>query len=144
MGTVEINYLAVLLAGLSSMVVGSVWYAKGVFGNTWSKLAKVDLDKKPEPAQMAYMMGGTIIVSLITAFVLAHFSYLAFQFYADDYSFLSTTLITAFWAWLGFTAARFFTHDAFEVRRKKLTLLNISHELVTVLVMALIIGAMGV
>ena len=31
---VEVNYLAVLLAAASSMVVGSIWYAKPVFGNT--------------------------------------------------------------------------------------------------------------
>lgn len=142
--SVEINFIAVLLAGLSTMVVGSIWYAKGVFGKTWAKLAKVDMDKKPEPAQMAYMMGGTLVVSLITAFVLAHFSYLAHQFYMQDYSFLVATLTTAFWAWLGFTAGRIFTHDAFEGRRKKLTILNVSHELVTFLVMGLIIGLMGV
>jgi hypothetical protein len=52
--------------------------------------------------------------------------------------------MTAFWAWLGFTASRIITHDAFEGRRKKLTLLTISHELVTFMVMGLIIGLMGV
>jgi hypothetical protein len=42
--------------------------------------------------------------------------------------------------WAGFTAARFITHDAFEGRPTSLTVLNIGHELVTVLIMALIIG----
>ena len=42
--------------------------------------------------------------------------------------------------WAGFTAARFITHDAFEGRPTSLTVLNIAHELVTVLIMALIIG----
>jgi shikimate 5-dehydrogenase len=40
----------------------------------------------------------------------------------------------------GFIAARFITHDAFDRRPRGLTILNIAHELVTVLVMALIIG----
>ena len=40
----------------------------------------------------------------------------------------------------GFTASRFITHDAFEGRPAALTVMNIAHELVTVLVMAVIIG----
>ncbi|MET1156149.1 MAG: DUF1761 domain-containing protein, partial [Arthrobacter sp.] len=44
----------------------------------------------------------------------------------------------------GFTAARFVTHDAFEGRPAGLTVLNIVHELVTFLVMALIIGLFGI
>lgn len=138
---IEVNYLAVFLAAASTMVVGSIWYAKGVFGTVWSKLAHVDLNKKPAPAEMVYMMGGTFLVSLVTAYVLAHVAFLSNNFFQN--SFLQDTLTTAFWVWLGFTAARFFTHDAFEGRRKKLTLLNISHELVTFMVMGLIIGLMA-
>jgi len=141
---VEINFIAVLLAGISSMVVGSIWYAKPVFGKTWSKLANVDMDRKLTSVNTIYTMGGTLLVSLLTAFVLAHFSYLASQFYAQDYSFLVTSITTAFWAWLGFTAARVFTHDAFEGRRKKLTLITVSHEFVTLIVMGIIIGLLGV
>ena len=55
-------------------------------------------------------------------------------------SFLQDALTTAFWLWLGITAARFITHDAFEGRPPKLTILNVSHEFVTFMVMALIIG----
>ncbi len=45
---------------------------------------------------------------------------------------------------LGFTAARFITHDAFEERPAKLTVKNIGNELVTLLLMGLIIGLIGV
>ena len=51
-----------------------------------------------------------------------------------------TILAAAVTLWAGFTAARFITHDAFEGRSTRLTTLNIAHELVTVVVMALIIG----
>lgn len=134
---VEVNYLAVLLAGASSMVVGSIWYAESVFGKTWQKLAKVKIGDQG----MAYPLGITALVSLVTAFVLAHVIYLSNTFFGN--SFLQDSLTTAFWLWLGFVAARFITHDAFEHRRKKLTLMNISHELVTLLVMGLIIGLFG-
>lgn len=138
---VEVNYLAIFLAGLSSMVVGSIWYSKGVFGSIWAKLAKVDMNKKPTTPQMLYLMGGTLVASLITAYVLAHVIFLSHNYFEN--SFLQDSLSTAFWVWLGFTAARVFTHDAFEGRRKKLTLLTVSHELVTFMVMGLVIGLLS-
>lgn len=133
---VEVSYLAVVLAAISSMVVGSVWYARPVFGNLWIKLAKPNMNMSK--SQSAYAIGVTFLVSLITAYVLAHVTYLSNAYFGN--SFLYDALTTAFWLWLGLTAARFITHDAFEGRRKKLTLLNIAHELVTLLIMALLIG----
>ncbi len=141
--TVDINNWAVLLAALSSMVVGSLWYMPATFGKAWQKYTGVDAEKMRKGqsgGQMAWMYGSVFVASLVTAYVLAHVAFLAHNFFAG--SFLSDTLQTAFWLWLGFTAARVYVHDTFEARRKKLTLLTTSHELVTVLVMALIIGAM--
>jgi hypothetical protein len=80
----------------------------------------------------------TIIVSSITAFVLAHAAYIAHIFFGN--SFLQDSVMTAFWLWLGFTAARISTHDAFEQRPWRLTALNISYELITILIMGVIIG----
>lgn len=137
---VSINFLAVVLAMLSSMVVGSIWYARSVFGDTWIKLAKIDMSK--DGGSVVKPIVTTMVVSLITAYVLAHVSFLANQFFGN--SFLQDSLNTAFWMWLGFTAARFVTHDAFEGRPAKLTVLNISNELVTFMAMGLVIGLMGV
>ena len=139
---VGINYWAVFLAAVSSMVVGAVWYLPNVFGKSWAKLAGIKMDKKVSQSQMAPMYILTFIGSLITAYVLAHVSFIANQFFKN--SFFQDTLMTAFWLWLGFTAVRLMVHDLFEGRRKMLTVLNGLHELVTVMVMAFIIGLMGV
>ena len=136
---VEVNYLAVVLAMVSSMVVGSVWYTPSVFGKMWGKLAKVDMKKPASSAAKPIVI--TMIVSLITAYVLAHVAYLSHRFFG--HSFLQDTLNTAFWLWLGFTAARFITHDVFEGRPAKLTILNCAHEFVTIMVMGFIIGLVG-
>lgn len=135
---VEVNWLAVLLATASTMVVGSIWYTPKVFGNTWMKLAKVDRKKAEANGMKPIVI--TIVVSFISAYVLAHVAFLSNSFFAN--SFLQDTLTTGFWLWLGFIAARMITHDAFEGRPAKLTWLNVAHELVTVMVMALIIGLM--
>lgn len=132
----EINYWAVLLAMLSSMVVGTVWYSPKVFGTRWSKLAKVDMDKPASAAVMPIIT--TVLVSFITAWVLAGATSIAWHFYGGSY--FVSAVVTSVALWAGFTAARFITHDAFEGRPTNLTLMNIAHELVTVLVMAIIIG----
>lgn len=138
---ISVNYLAVLIAAASTMIVGSVWYAPKVFGNTWMKLAHIDPNKKTPGAEMAMLLGGAFVASLITAFALAYFTSLANK--AGDSDFLRNALLVGFLGWIGFTAARIYMHDSFEGRRKKLTLLNASHEFVTTMIMALIIGLMG-
>ncbi|HVI68964.1 MAG TPA: DUF1761 domain-containing protein [Magnetospirillaceae bacterium] len=132
---IQVNWLAVVLATLSSMVVGAIWYARPVFGNMWIKLAKVDMKKNKGVGPAMFV---TLVVSFLTAFVLAHVSFLSNKYFG--HSFLQDAITTAFWAWLGFTAARFITHDAFEGRPHALTVLNCAHELVTLVIMGVIIG----
>ena len=141
---VDVNYLAVFLAAVSSMVVGSLWYMPGVFGKAWMKMTGITMDKNKGMSAGAttWMYGSVFVASLVTAYVLAHVTFLSHRYFGN--SLLQDALSTAFWLWLGFVAARFVTHDAFEGRRKKLTLLNLGNELVTLLVMGLVIGAMGV
>ena len=133
---VQVNWLAVTLATLSSMVVGSIWYSRRVLGTAWIKLAKVNEKTMQKGAGAAIAI--TAVVSFLTAYILAHVSFLSNSFF--HHSFLQDALATAFWLWLGLTAARIITHDVFEHRPWKLTLLTISHEFVTLMVMAAIIG----
>ena len=137
---VEVNFLAVFLAMLSSLVVGSVWYARSVFGTEWGKLAKVDMSK--DRGSVFKPIAVTIIVSLITAYILAHVTFLSNTYFGN--TFLQDALTTGFWMWLGFVAARIITHDAFEERPVKLTAINLGNEFATIMLMALIIGILGV
>lgn len=132
----EINYWAVILATLSSMVVGSIWYTPKVFGNLWMRLSGVTPSGRASDAVMPIVV--TVLVSFITAWVLAGSAAISWHFYSG--SFFWNAVLTAAILWAGFTAARFITHDAFDKRPANLTILNISHELVTVIVMAIIIG----
>lgn len=133
---VDVNYLAVLLAAVSSMVVGSIWYAPKVFGNTWKHLAAADAKSKMgSPRSLAIAFVG----SLLTAYILAHMIFLVHKYFgAHNYMFDAVT--TALWLWLGFTAVRFIVHDVFEARPTKLTLLNIANEFVTIIIMGAVIG----
>lgn len=137
--SVDVNWLAVVLATVSSMVVGGIWYAEGVFGKVWRGLA--DLDKKKMDSAAPRALTIAVMSSFVMAYVLAHVTFLSHSFFGN--SFLQDALMTAFWMWLGFQGVRVVMHDAFEQRRKKLTLINMGNDFVTIMVMGLIIGLMG-
>lgn len=133
---VQVSWLAVLLAAVSSMVVGMIWYAKPVFGASWMKLVKLDEKKAKEGSMQAIAVA--FAMSLITAYVLAHVTYLSHSFFGNSY--MQDALTTAFWLWLGISAARVFTHDAFEQRPMVLSVMTAGNQLATLLGMGLIIG----
>lgn len=133
---VEVNYWAVLLAGLSSMAVGSAWYSKKLFGDQWAKMVGLDEEKANQGAVVALTL--TALISFVTAYVLAHVIFLTHDYFQGSY--VWNALQTGFWLWLGLTAGRMLTHDLFEGRRKKLSLINLGNEFVTIMLMALIIG----
>ncbi len=135
----EINLWAVLLATASTMLVGSIWYSPRVLGARWMALAAIDRDRVASRGAIPIVV--TVVVSFVTAWVLAGATWIAHSFY--DGAFLTDALLTGVFLWAGFTAARMVTHDAFEARPTVLTVMNIAHELVTVLVMSLIIGLLG-
>lgn len=138
---VAVNHLAVVLAALSTMAVGSLWYSPAGFYKLWARLAGVKPGAEPQGLHMYLLFGSVFVASLLMAYVLAVMAFLVNQFFQN--SFFQDTIGTAFWLWLGFVATRFYVHDAFEGRDRRLTMLNGAHELVTLLVMALIIGLMG-
>lgn len=137
---VEVNWWAVILATASSMVVGSIWYARSVFGNVWIKLTNIDEKKMGQGVAKSMVI--TIVASFLTAYVLAHVSFLSHKFFGN--SFIWDAMSTAFWLWLGLTAARLVVHDVFEHRPTALTVLNVAHEFVTLMVMGAVIGWLGV
>jgi hypothetical protein len=136
----QVNFWAVLLATASTMLIGSLWYTPKVFGGYWMAQAKVNRDTAASRGILPILV--TVAVSFVTALVLAGATTIAHQFYQG--SFLTDALVTSAVLWAGFTAARMITHDAFEARPAGLTAVNVAHELVTVLVMAAIIGIIGV
>lgn len=109
-----------------------------MLGSYWMRLARITPTGTLIDAVKPILV--TLVVSFISAWVLAGAVYIAWSFYGS--SFLVNSLVTGLVLWAGFTAARFITHDAFDNRLRGLTVLNVSHELVTIVVMALIIGVL--
>jgi len=134
---VAINYWAVLVSGLSSMVLGFIWYSPIVFGEVWMKLSgfsKRNMEAMNKSA-MAKMYGLNLIAAFVTAYVLAHFIGLFGSSTAAE------GVETAFWIWLGFIAPIMFGSVLWEQKPVKLYLINVSYQLVMVGIMGMILAS---
>jgi hypothetical protein len=67
----SINYLAVLIAALSSFMIGGLWYSV-FFAKAWMK-ENGFTDESLKNSNMMMIFGGSFILSLIISFVLVLF-----------------------------------------------------------------------
>ena len=65
----EINFLAVLVAVLSSFVVGFVWYNPKVFGTIWMNETGMT-EEKAKQGNMAKIFGLTFVFAFMLAFMM--------------------------------------------------------------------------
>lgn len=134
----EIDWLGAALAVVAGMVVAGVWFSKIGFGIVWWKLTGItpEQSKKASRRNMIQLL----IANSVTAAGLAVGIEIASAAF-DDYS-VWLALLVGLLAWLTFSATTLLQHNAFELKAPKLTLINISYQLVLFLVMALVIGWM--
>ena len=62
----SINWLAVLVAGISSFVVGGIWYSPGLFGKAWMKDNNLT-EESVKQGNKGKIFGWTFIFSLVMA-----------------------------------------------------------------------------
>ncbi len=125
-----INYLAVLVAAVASMVIGYVWYHPAVFGKQWMKaMGKSEAQLKKEAQSKPYMYPVMFLASLVMSYVLAHV-----VFYTESITFADGAL-AGFWSWLGFVVTTAITDVLFENKSRELYMLKMGYHLVTMVVM---------
>ncbi len=126
---VEINYLAVLVAGVINMVVGFLWYGP-LFGKIWLPLSGHTPESmeaaKQKPMTMSYVIA--TIGALVMAYVLAH---VLATYNADT---ISLGFQGAFWLWLGFIATVMLGKVLWEGKSWKLWCLDSAYYLVVLLI----------
>lgn len=131
----DINFIAVIVAGLANTIIGALWFnAPFLFNAGW--LEGIGKTSEEIAAQASPLKPLSALVgALVTAFVLAVF--------------LNTMGITALvdgalaglLAGVALSAVPAATKDTFEGRPLSLTLINAGHDLVIFTVMGAIIGA---
>lgn len=65
----KINFLALLAAAASSMVVGFIWYNPKVFGNAWMR-ASGTTEEKMKGANMAMIFGLSFFYAFLISFII--------------------------------------------------------------------------
>lgn len=149
---VPINYWAVLVAGLAGVVVGAIWYGP-LFGKAWMAASGIPREKleamKQKGMANAYLV--TTILSLVSAYVLAHMVYYVGVATAapgigiadvGDYTKALASLgaASAFWLWLGFMVPILAGNVLWEGKSPKLFILNAAHYLVSLGIMGIILA----
>jgi uncharacterized protein DUF1761 len=59
----DVNWLAVLVAGVAWWILGAIWFARPVFGTVWAKAAGVTVTEGQRPGP------GAIIVPLVVGLI---------------------------------------------------------------------------
>ena len=130
----EINYIAVLLAALATMILGALWYSKLLFGSTWMRLiGRTEEEIRQSGTYRAYFF--MTITAIIMAFVLAMIFDLTGTLTVVD------AVQNAFWLWLGFIATSTLSTVLYENRSPQLYWIFASYQLVAMIIMGLIIVA---
>lgn len=129
----EINWLAVALCGVSSLVLGGIWYSPALFAKVWQREAGLS-DEQAKSGNMAMIFGGTFVLSLIAAAVFA-------MFLGNQMS-LGAATAAGFSAGLCWVAASYGINYLFERRSLKLWLINGGYHTLQFTLFGLILGWM--
>jgi len=130
----ELNYLAILLAALSTFLLGGLWYSPAAFGKAWMKengFTEEDLKK----GSMLKIFGLAFVLALISAINLAMF--------LGPEKEVSMGAAYGFAAGFGWVATFVGTHYLFERKSFKLFLINAGYSVVALTIMGVIIVAMN-
>ncbi len=128
-----VNLIAVLAAGIASMVIGFLWFGP-LFGKIWMNmmgLKQSDMKKMKTGMQMGYV--GQFVASLVMAWVMG------MLITTTNATSLIAGLMVGFWGWLGFVATTTLGGVLWENKPVKLYLFNNAHLLLNALVMAAIL-----
>lgn len=129
----NLNYLAIIVAALSTFVVGSLWYSSFLFGKKWMELNGFTEESLKSGRSMPVVFGGSFIASLLAAFALAMF--------------LGTAGTLGFGIFAGFMIAVFWISTSrlnnllFEQGNLTLFFIHSGYDLITYIIMGAIIGA---
>jgi len=133
----HLNWLAVIAAALSTMVIGFIWYSPLLFAKPWTKEMGYDFNDKAKMDEMRKSAGpayfGSLIAGFVSAFILALF------FHWLRVQELHFGLLVGFHIWLGFVATVQFTSALFTKQSMKLFAINTGFQLVCYLAMSTIL-----
>jgi hypothetical protein len=134
----HLNWLAILVAAVSTMILGFLWYSPLLFAKPWMREMGYDPSDKAKTQEMQKSAGpayaGSFVASVISAFTLA------LIFHAMRLDSLHHGLMASFHIWLGFVATVQFTGALFAKQSMKLFAINTGYQLACYLAMGAVLA----
>jgi hypothetical protein len=137
---VPINWLAILVASIINMGLGTLWYGP-LFGKPWMAMTGVRMDAVPAGERNKAMWKSMVIafvLALVSNYVLAHI--IAFGDAYTGATGVAGGLAGGFWAWLGFMLIATSGVYLWESKPLKLWAIYAGYYLVLLLINGALIG----
>lgn len=129
----EVNIWGMLLGGVSSMVIGTIYYADRVTGKRWKQLGNIDVKQfeKQFPKTAPLLFVG----ALLTAFIVGVIDCFYEKFYVANWT--TSALMAALIVW-SVVAINMAIHGLMEQRPFGYTLINIGNRFCSIVAMGLV------
>jgi hypothetical protein len=128
----QLNIWAVLVAALSTFMIGGLWYSPAVFGKAWMR-ENGFTEESMKNGNMVKIFGLAFVLGLIAAVNLAMF--------LGPNETIANGALYGFLAGFGWVATFVGTHYLFERKSFTLFLINAGYSVVALTVMGVIIAA---
>jgi hypothetical protein len=136
----SINWLAVIVCVVVSMISGSIWYnPKTFFPIWWKGIGKTGEDTPGGKGSMTVMWGLTVLGSFVQA-VFMSLAVIAMGKLSGSATLVSG-LTTGFLIWLGFIAPTYLVNKLFAGHGFKVWAIEVGNHLVNFLLFGAILGA---
>jgi hypothetical protein len=130
----EVNWIAVGLCAVSSLVLGAIWYSPALFARQWQTAAGLS-EEQADSGNMGLIFGLAFLLSLVAAAVFA-------MFLGTEMS-LGAATAAGFAAGLCWVAASYGINYLFERRPMRLWLINGGYHTLQFTLFGLILGLMN-
>ncbi len=128
----SVNHLATIVAGLSTFLIGGLWYSPVLFGKAWQRENHLS-DEQLKQGNMGKIFGLSFLFSLITAYNLA--------FFLNDPSIDGGIgALIGLATGLGWVAMSIFIIGLFEHKTWRYMLINAGYMIVAFTLMGFILG----
>ena len=128
------NWLAIIIAAVANMVIGTLWYGTWAFGKSWIKLSGHNMG---EGIAMGPLYGMTALAALVQAITMAWF---VSQTGANSGA---AGAIIGLYVGLGCVATAMFAEVLFAGRHPRLYAITAGYSVVAAIVQGAIIGFLG-
>lgn len=133
---IELSLIKIIASGISSVLIGFVWYHPRVFGTAWMRMVNMTPEKAERAKRrMPIHAAVGILSSMLIAYVMVYIG-IAWGFY--DWI---GALVLGLWSWIGFVVPTMLSRVLWEQSPFKLFLIDAFYWLVAFIVIAMILIA---